>query len=375
MAVNQKNAPAPKETDLIGLKNSVAKDNAPSSKKVDGTPNLDGKSEFVGVREHPASSGPYSPGRPGVMAAPKDLATAKTEKAAPQPDIGRQSAGSIIPKPWSGAGLVEPRTASLQRPPAPEASKAVPSPPKVNKATPSMREPSKAIPSPGLAARTPAKDTSKTPRADSKNVGPDGIFPKPSAAVQTPEEKVAANKQPEVKPPAKPVEVAVLPPVKAPGESAPSGQESPQGADRQVMTPRLSATMPQPFIPPPMPAEGRKSSPTSSAGEKGEEAFNIKMDEYAKYYKHISQRVSSTLEILYAGDISLIKPKPAEEKIVVDFMILRTGGIADVKLVEDSGDYVLSPMILSSVRAALLDPFPRYIREGHLKIRYTFYFR
>ena len=388
--IHQKDAPAPKQSDLIGEKNSIAKDNAPATKQPDGMPNLDGKTDSFGVKNAPQSSRPPNPGSPGAMAAlpaPATLATAtpslKTEFLPPV---------AVKTPPKEAPPKAEPK------PPAPPVqAKAAPPPPVANKTPPPLVEP-KAVPKPPAAPEPsktpplappapaqPAETLAKGPKVNDKDVAPDGLLPRtaPGNVSKRPKPSPSPKIEVETKPVSKPMQVASLPaPAPPPVVEAPAPKPEvevpplkPEPPQKQMVNSRMAAVLPQPFIPPPSSAEGRKSLPNSSAGQRGEESFNIKQHEYAKYYKHITQKVSSTLDILYGGDMSLISPKPGEERVIVDFKILRTGEIADLTLVSNGGDYMLSSIILSSLRGTPLDPFPKYIKEDHLKIRYTFYFR
>ena len=420
--VAQKDAPAPKQTDLIGEKNSIAKDNAPPDKKPDGMPKLEGKSESFGTKNVPPSKGPSSPGAPGAMAAlgpppivKPDTTPPRPEKTPPKEPTSKPAAKPPTPAPspkTAPAPAVEakapPEPASVPKENKPAAKPAAPPPsPKTPPAptveakappqpTPAPKEsqlPPMAPPAPTPAAQTLAKG----PKIKDKDVGPQGVLRRtaPGNVAKKPKPGPTTKIEVETKPPDKPLQVASLPAPQPPPASAtvtppraaatsleapapaptPRREEKAAPPEKQVVNSRMVAVMPQPFSPPPMLPQGRKASPNSSAGEKGEAGFNIKQHEYAKYYKHITQKVGSTLDILYGGDMSLISPKPAEQKVIVDFKILRTGEISDVKLVYDGGDYVLSSIILSSVRGTPLDAFPKYIKEDHLKIRYTFYFR
>ncbi len=414
---------APKETDLIGEKASVARDSE-AEKKGEGAPKLDGKSESYGVAETPRSQGPFSPPSPGAKKAgegakaeeARTAAEQKTIKEAKSAEIQRPAPAALlpplVPKPLTASKEVlpkeePPKEAKSAREPerAREAEKKE-SPLKklVEKAqalAKDVENETKTQAAKGAKAQMQGKPKGaetevlvKGPAGEKPDIGPDGVLPRPGEPqgaereAKNVERKGGGKESPEraAAPPTqerqetvaekKVTEVAALAeprPVEVPREAL--LQEKPKPQQRQKMSERMSAAMAQPFSPPPSSPQAKKDSRDSSAEEKGEASFNIKMDEYAKYYRHVSKQIGSTLDILYGGDISLISPKPAEEKIIVDFKILRTGEITDVKLVYDGGDYLLSSMIMSSVRGTSLDRFPKYIREEVLKIRYTFYFR
>jgi len=398
MPIAQKDSPAPKQTDLIGEKNSLARDKAPTDKKPDGTPRLEGKSEAIGTRNVPQSSGPFNPGAPGAVALLPSPTILKSEPPPPKPEKtppketpAKPEVKTAMPPKETPSKAVEKTPASPPKSPSSEVKAAeVKAPPRPTPAP--KQSPSPAVAPPAPAAR--AETLAKGPQVKDKDVRPEGVLPRTAPGKEAKRRKTGPETKIEVetKPADKPLQVASLPaPVPPPSETPqrpagpapeaapPAPSQRPEGKaevlQKQMLNSRMLATMPQPFSPPPMSPQARQNSPGSSAGEKGEEAFNVKMHEYAKYYKHISQKVGSTLDILYGGDISMITPKPTMEKVVVDFRILRTGEITDVKLMYDGGDLVLSSMIVSSVRGTPLDPFPKYIKEDHLKIRYTFYFR
>ena len=197
MPITQKDAPAPKEADLIGEKNSLARDKAPSDQKPDGTPRLDGKSEAIGTRNVAQSSGPFNPGAPGAVALLPSPTILKAESPPPKPEKTPPKEARTKPTP-------QPATPPKETPAKPEVKTAPPpketpskaaqktpaSPPKSPpseaktaevKAPPRPTPAPKESPSPAVAPPAPAaaaETLAKGPQVKDKEVRPQGVLPR-----------------------------------------------------------------------------------------------------------------------------------------------------------------------------------------------------
>jgi len=146
-------------------------------------------------------------------------------------------------------------------------------------------------------------------------------------------------------------------------------EPAPKASETSLMT------VPVPSRASPRRSAIRLDSPESATRRKGELSFNIKAHEYAPYYKHILDRIALSWYIHSGWDFSAAL-KPGEEyKIVVTFLVGRTGEIHDAKIVDDGGNLLLATRILGAVKSASpLKKFDQYIKEDRLAIRFTFLF-
>lgn len=112
----------------------------------------------------------------------------------------------------------------------------------------------------------------------------------------------------------------------------------------------------------------------SNAALYGEPTFNIKKDEYAPYYKHIRDKISLYWQLYFGTDHSINLETKEHSPIIIDFKILPSGKVVDVKIVEDAGNPFLASRTQTSVKNTRLDVFPPYINEKFIDVRFNFYF-
>lgn len=113
----------------------------------------------------------------------------------------------------------------------------------------------------------------------------------------------------------------------------------------------------------------------SNAAIPGAPSFNVKKHEYADYFKHIRDRISLYWFLGY-GTRAEIKLETRDDKpIIVEFKVLPDGSIDGVKIVDDAGNFNLASRLISSIKnAAPLNPFPSNIKEPSIDVRFNFYF-
>ncbi len=113
----------------------------------------------------------------------------------------------------------------------------------------------------------------------------------------------------------------------------------------------------------------------SNAVIPGAPSFNVKRHEYADYFKHIRDRISLYWFLGY-GTRAEIKLETRDDKpIIVEFKVLPDGSIDGVKIVDDAGNFNLASRLVSSIKnAAPLNPFPSHIKEPSIDVRFNFYF-
>ncbi|MEP9412375.1 MAG: hypothetical protein HRF42_13445 [Candidatus Brocadia sp.] len=127
--------------------------------------------------------------------------------------------------------------------------------------------------------------------------------------------------------------------------------------------------------------EGANNNPVlfedtiSNAAIPGAPSFNVKKHEYADYFKHIRDRISLYWFLGY-GTRAEIKLATRDDKpIIIEFKVLPNGSIDGVKIVDDAGNFNLASRLISSIKnAAPLNPFPPHIKEPSIDVRFNFYF-
>lgn len=128
-------------------------------------------------------------------------------------------------------------------------------------------------------------------------------------------------------------------------------------------------------------AEGANKEPAlfedtiSNAAIPGAPSFNVQKHEYASYFKHIRDRISLYWFLGY-GTRAEIKLETKDDKpIIIEFKVLPNGSIDDVKIADDAGNFQLASRLVSSIeKAAPLNPFPVNIKEPSIDVKFNFYF-
>ncbi|MCR4321084.1 MAG: energy transducer TonB [Candidatus Brocadiaceae bacterium] len=113
----------------------------------------------------------------------------------------------------------------------------------------------------------------------------------------------------------------------------------------------------------------------SNAAIPGAPSFNVQKHEYAHYFKHIRDRISLYWFLGY-GTRAEIKLETKDDKpIIIEFKVLPDGSIDDVKIADDAGNFQLASRLVSSIeKAAPLNPFPSNIKEPSIDVKFNFYF-
>ena len=113
----------------------------------------------------------------------------------------------------------------------------------------------------------------------------------------------------------------------------------------------------------------------SNAAISGAPSFNVQKHEYAPYFKHIRDRISLYWFLGY-GTKAEIKLETRDDKpIIVEFKVMPDGSIEDVRIADDAGNFQLASRLVSSIeKAAPLNPFPVNIKEPSIDVKFNFYF-
>ncbi|TVM03611.1 MAG: hypothetical protein CV087_04100 [Candidatus Brocadia sp. WS118] len=113
----------------------------------------------------------------------------------------------------------------------------------------------------------------------------------------------------------------------------------------------------------------------SNASIPGAPSFNVKKHEYADYFKHIRDRISLYWFLGYGTRAELKLETKDDKPVIVEFKVLPDGSVGEVKIVDDAGNFNLASRLVSSIKnAAPLNPFPSKITEPSIDVRFNFYF-
>ncbi len=113
----------------------------------------------------------------------------------------------------------------------------------------------------------------------------------------------------------------------------------------------------------------------SNAAIPGAPSFNVKKHEYADYFKHIRDRISLYWFLGYGTRAEINLDTKDDKPIIVEFKVLPDGSIDAVKIADDAGNFNLASRLVSSIKnAAPLNRFPPNIKEPFIDVRFNFYF-
>ena len=164
--------------------------------------------------------------------------------------------------------------------------------------------------------------------------------------------------------------LAKVPRPHPPQRRAPRAKPSPGRSARRIPRGRSGLVIQQ------LPQPPRKS-PDSRADKRGAPIYNIKMHEYAPYYKHIRDRVLLNWSVRSTARYSRLYPSDRRIKIVVNFQVNVDGYIDEDKLelADDGGALLLAADVLAAVgNASPFDKFPKSVKEDRLAISFHFHF-
>lgn len=113
----------------------------------------------------------------------------------------------------------------------------------------------------------------------------------------------------------------------------------------------------------------------SNASLPGMPSFNVKKHEYADYFKHIRDRISLYWFLGYGTRAEIKLETKGDKPIIIEFKVLPNGTIDKIKIVDDAGNFQLASRLISSIKNATpLNPFPAKIKEPSIDVRFNFYF-
>ncbi|MGQ3685349.1 MAG: hypothetical protein ACUBOA_10160 [Candidatus Loosdrechtia sp.] len=113
----------------------------------------------------------------------------------------------------------------------------------------------------------------------------------------------------------------------------------------------------------------------SNAPIRGAPAFNVKKHEYADYFKHIRDKISLYWFLGYGTRAEIKLTTHNDRPIIIEFKVLPNGSIDQLKIVDDAGNFQLASRLVASIKKAdPLNPFPPKIKEPSIDVRFNFHF-
>ena len=106
----------------------------------------------------------------------------------------------------------------------------------------------------------------------------------------------------------------------------------------------------------------------------GKPSFNIRKHEYAKYYKHIRDKISLYWLLYFGTDQSIKFTTEDNRPVIVEFKIRPSGKITDVIISDDAGNPFLASRTQTTVINTQLDEFPPFIEEEFIDVKFNFFF-
>lgn len=128
-------------------------------------------------------------------------------------------------------------------------------------------------------------------------------------------------------------------------------------------------------------ADGSRKEPIlfedtiSNAAVRGAPSFNVKKHEYADYFKHIRDRISLYWFLGYGTRAEIKLTTKNDRPIIIEFKVLPNGSVGELKIVDDAGNFQLASRLIASIKNAVpLNPFPPKIMEPSIDVRFNFHF-
>lgn len=112
----------------------------------------------------------------------------------------------------------------------------------------------------------------------------------------------------------------------------------------------------------------------SNSPIRGKESFNVKKNEYAHYYKHIRERITTYWFVQYGTDASINLVTNNYDPVIVKFRVIPSGEIVKVVVTDTAGNDLLASKIQTSIQNTRVNKFPDYVKEEHINVRFNFYF-
>lgn len=321
------------ETDMIGEKGTLAADTAPDEGPMDGRPKLSGEAEAAAIGGLPGEGS----GLAEVMEELKaEISLMEGEN--PQQEVQEVEKGDSV----SMEGQEE-----VEKP---------------------SEAPSEAQPEADLTKEMPAPEETQVVEAGSDKTPTEKSVLEEKLEILKEEDKEGLLSIPE-----KPKELAYVPPMEVRKRPEASQKQAARASTPAKKRPRVAIsfnakTFAGGEIMPPMEAED------SNAPREGKEAFAVKKDEYAPYYRHIRDRITWYWVLRYGTRQEIKLETENNLPIIVEFKIYPEGVAKEVKIVQEAGNHLLASYVKDTVADTRFKQFPPYVKEEYIDVRFNFYF-
>ncbi|MDO8137658.1 MAG: hypothetical protein Q6354_08460, partial [Candidatus Brocadiales bacterium] len=326
------------ETDMVGEKGTLAADTAPDEGPMDGKPKLSGESEVPAIGGLPGEG----PGLAEVMEELKAEAFL-IEGESPQEEVEEIEA--------SDSGSVEGQEVAVEKPSE--------TPSEVQSAEADLAKLAEEVPAP--------KETQVAEASPDKTLTEESLL----------EEKLELLKD-EVKErlqsiPEKPKELAYVPPMEARKRSEASPRQGAKASTPTKKRPKVAISFNAKTMAggEPMPL---MEAEDSNAPREGKEAFAVKKDEYAPYYRHIRDRITWYWVLRYGTRQEIKLETENNLPIIVEFKVYPEGVVKEAKIVQEAGNHLLASYVKDTVADTRFKQFPPYVKEEYIDVRFNFYF-
>jgi hypothetical protein len=173
--------------------------------------------------------------------------------------------------------------------------------------------------------------------------------------------------------PEKPKELAYVPPMEARKRSEAAPRQGAKASTPTKKRPKVAIsfnakTMAGGEIMPLMEAED------SNAPREGKEAFAVKKDEYAPYYRHIRDRITWYWVLRYGTRQEIKLETENNLPIIVEFKVYPEGVVKEAKIIQEAGNHLLASYVKDTVADTRFKQFPPYVKEEYIDVRFNFYF-
>lgn len=334
------------ETDMVGEKGTAAADTAPDEGPMDGKPKLSGESEV------PAIGGPpgEGPGLAEAMEGPTDEALL-IEGESPQEEVQDIEA--------KDSGSVEGQEVAVEKPSE--------TPSEVQPAEADLAKLAEEVPAPKETQKEVQKETQVAETSPDKTLTEESLL----------EEKLELLKD-EVKErlrsiPEKPKELAYVPPMEARKRSEAAPRQGAKASTPTKKRPKVAISFNAKTMAggEPMPL---MEAEDSNAPREGKEAFAVKKDEYAPYYRHIRDRITWYWVLRYGTRQEIKLETENNLPIIVEFKVYPEGVVKEAKIVQEAGNHLLASYVKDTVADTRFKQFPPYVKEEYIDVRFNFYF-
>ena len=369
------------ETNMIGEKGTLARDTAPDEGPLKEEPRLEGDTDMPAIGGPPGEGPGYEGGFAEMLAGVVDITesdTSQTEEFTPPEESEKSEEPAQPGEAGNAASTIEGEEVA-ETPPEENPSETTSS----DETLP--LEPNEAAkPNQLVAQETPTPQemlaAQETPTAETKGKEIKGIEtaekgPHTEERLGLTEENLVKTEDGLIPIQEKPKELAYVPPMEPRGQkqdAKKTEKENRKTAARRAGRPKVAISFNAKTLGGTI--EPLYDNEDGNAPRDGMEAFSVRKDEYAPYYRHIRDRVSWYWVLKYGTRAEINLETNTNSPIIISFKVYPGGEIKAVKIVDAAGNNLLASYISNSIAETRLNKFPSYVEEEFIDVRFNFYF-